>query len=50
MYKSESKNDVRQALDRLYRQILTGQNNMLPFIIMDDETYITQKDGGRFSR
>ena len=25
MYKSESKNDVRQALDRLYRQILTSQ-------------------------
>ena len=49
MYKPGSKCGIHQTLGELYRQHLTSQSNVLPFIVMDDETYITQNDECKFS-
>jgi hypothetical protein len=49
LYTPEKKKEVRKALGRLYREHLTNGNHGLPFIVMDDETYITQNDEAKFS-
>lgn len=47
-YNAEKKNDIKRALGRLYREHLIKSANGKPFIIMDDETYITQNDKIKF--
>jgi hypothetical protein len=49
LYNPSKKAEIRQALGRLYREHLTKGNQGLPFIVMDDETYITQNDEAKFS-
>lgn len=49
MYNSSMKKQIKKTLGRLYREHLTMGQDGLPFIIMDDETYITQNDEGKFS-
>ena len=49
LYHLSKKGNMKKTLGRLYREHLTKCEDGLPFIIMDDETYITQNDEGKFS-
>ena len=49
LYNPAKKNDIKKALERLYREHLVKGDNGNPFIIMDDETYVTQNDEAKFS-
>jgi hypothetical protein len=45
LYDQTKKAEIRRTLGRLFRQHLS---NDLPFVVMDDETYITQNDEAKF--
>jgi hypothetical protein len=47
-YSEEKKQDIQQAVSRLYRNHFTGLSP-LPIIVMDDESYVTENDFARHS-
>jgi hypothetical protein len=48
-YKGNQPATILSAMSRLYRFHLTDGNGQPPFIIMDDETYITENDHFKYS-